>query len=596
MTSIMASFRQRAIGPLWYIWRLRGEARRYRGRLIAIGLLGAAAYAQSLIVPQLTRKIIDVAYPNRDFGLFYLLSAIMVGLNLLSSGLQVISSYISTYVNNMILFRTRMRVLHALHRVPVSFVENHQSGMFLERIASDADVAAGSVAGIIPQITSLVLTTILTIVMMVNISPLVTFLVLAIIPFFYLTNSILSIKLRMWHQRTRLKDEELTTRAAEAIQGVPTARLFGVGGWLKSMYARLLRDRIKMAFGMWRARLTWGQLSWAFSYGWGVVLTVGGWYLVFQNRLTLGDAVALGMYIPLLLRPAEQALGLYQSLMSASVPAQRVIEVLDAAQNGRPADAAARFDISRGIQLRKVTFAYPGSSWRLREISLDIKKGETVVMVGSTGSGKTTLLRLMAGMFDVYEGDILADGRSLSTIRPAAYQENVAMVMADNFFFSGTIMENMCIAAPHVDDPAVRHAAESLGLDAWLQSLPQGYNTPLGVGGIRLSSGQLQKIAVLRAMLKKPRLLLFDEVTSSMDVESERYILDGIQALRTPETMTVLTTHRLTLTREPVVTRVVVLRDGAVMEEGPPRDLYVRGGEYARLMNLAGLGDLMEKG
>jgi ABC-type bacteriocin/lantibiotic exporter with double-glycine peptidase domain len=279
--------------------------------------------------------------------------------------------------------------------------------------------------------------------------------------------------------------------------------------------------------------------------------------------------------------------------MASSVNAQRVVEVLDAAHNGKPATAASVFQIREGVHLQKVNFSYPGSSWNLRDFSLDIPCGKTFVVMGSTGSGKTTLLRLLAGMFDTYKGDIVADGKSLSEIRLSAYQTNVAMVMADNFFFSGSIMENMLIAGPQLNESQVTDAARILGIDRWLGSLPEGYNTRLGVGGIRLSSGQTQKVAILRALLKKPRLLLLDEITSAMDVESERYILDGMQTLRLPEMMTVLTTHRLTLTAEPWVDEVVVLSDGAMAEHGPPRELYALDGEYKRLMDLAGLGQLI---
>jgi len=482
-----------------------------------------------------------------------------------------------------------MRVFHALHRVPVSYVESHQSGMFLERIAADADRTASMLAELVPQVISLILTAILTVVMMANISPLVTVLVLAIVPFYYLTSSILSIKLRAWQQQTRMKDEQLTTRAAEAIQGVPTARLFGVGKWLKTMYTRLLRDKIKIAFGMWRSRLIWGQLSWAVSYGWGVVLTVGGWYLVFQDRLTLGDAVALGMYIPLLLRPAQQALGLYQALMASSVPAQRVNEVLDAARTGGIKPIHDGFMISEGIKLTNVSFSYPGSSWRLHGLSLEAQCGEAIVVVGPTGSGKTTLLRILAGMYDKYNGDIMIDNKRLSDIRLSSYQANVGMVMAENFFFSGSIMENMLIARRQLNQEKVREVAGYLGLDKWLESLPQGYDTRLGVNGIRLSSGQTQKVAILRALLKMPRLLLFDEITAAMDVESERRILDGLRDLRPEGNIIVMTTHRLTLTMEPWVSRIIVLGDGYIEEQGPPRELYGSQGAYFRLMNLAGL-------
>jgi len=593
MRAAIQSFWQRAVGPLSYIWKLRRTTRRFRWRLVAIGLLGVLSYTQSLITPQITREIIDVAYPNRDFNLFYWLSAGLVALNVAAAGISVLNSYLTIYVNNLILFRMRMRVFRALHRVPVSYVEGHQSGMFLERIASDSDRTASMLAEVVPQIIALILTTILTIGMMANISPLVTVLVLAIVPFYYLTSSILSIKLRTWQQKTRMKDEQLTTRAAEAIQGVPTARLFGVGKWLKTIYVKLLRDKIKIAFGMWRARLVWGQLSWAVSYGWGVILTVGGWYLVFKDRLTLGDAVALGMYIPLLLRPAQQALGLYQSLMASSVPAQRITEVIDAAREVGVKSIRNGFPISGGIALKKIDFTYPGSSWHLKDISLDIKCGNAVVIVGPTGCGKTTLLRLLAGMYGNYGGEILIDDRRLSDIRLSSYQANVGMVMADNFFFSGTIMENMLIAGPHLNEEKVRQAARVLGLDKWLESLPAGYNTPLGVNGIRLSSGQTQKVAILRALLKKPGLLLLDEITAAMDVESERFILDGLQKLRPDRNMVVMTTHRLTLTLEPWVDRIVVLGDGYIAEQGPPRELYGQNGSFRRLMDMAGLAPLV---
>ncbi len=582
-----------------------------------LGLLGVALSIHPLISPLITREIIDSAYlggqsiarsyftlaavylgldpltATKGIAYFFFLSALLVTLNLVSAAARSVSGYFSTYVSNLISFRVRMRVFNALHRVPVSYVEGHHSGMFLERIASDADQTAGMLSNFVPQVMTLILTAVLTIVVMANISVLVTLLVLGIVPLYYLVNTVLAAKLRVWQQRVRKKDEELTTRAVEAIQGVPTARLFGVGKWLKSMYVRLLRDRIGMAFGMFRAQVIWGQLSWAVSYGWGVVLTVGGWYLVFQGRLSLGDAVALGMYIPQLLRPAEQLLNLYKSLMSSSVPAQRVLEVLDEAKSGLVKAASNGFLISEGVSLRDVSFVYPGSSWRLNRVSLDIKAGEAAVVIGPTGSGKTTLLRLLAGMYDKYEGDIAADGILIKSMRLSDYQKNVAMVMADNFFFTGSVMENMRIAAARVDDDEIRRAAHMLGIDRWLRSLPDGYDTRLGVGGIRLSSGQTQKVAILRSVLKRPRLMLLDEITSAMDVESERRVLDGLRELRPQGCIIVMTTHRLTLTLEPWVSKIIVIDDGAVVEQGNPRELYEGGGEYRRLMTLAGLGNLV---
>jgi ATP-binding cassette subfamily B protein len=270
-----------------------------------------------------------------------------------------------------------------------------------------------------------------------------------------------------------------------------------------------------------------------------------------------------------------------------------VTEVLDASRNGKRDTTIREFRISEGLSLRDVKFSYPECEKCIKGMSIDLNCGESAVIVGPTGSGKTTLLRLMAGMYDQYDGVIAADSVPISQMRLSAYQANAAMVMADNFFFSGTIMDNMRMAGRHVTEDSVHETAEILGIDKWLRSLPNGYDTRLGVGGIRLSSGQTQKVAILRAVLKRPRLLLLDEVTSAMDVESERYILDGLKRLRPPDCMTVLTTHRLTLTMEPWIDTVIVIDDGRITEKGNPRELYHAESEYRRLMNLAGLGSVI---
>jgi ABC-type bacteriocin/lantibiotic exporter with double-glycine peptidase domain len=584
---------ERAIKPLVYPWQLRKYIKRYYRSLIWLGLLGVLIQTRGYITPLLTRRIIDDAYPARDLRLFFILSGLMIFLNLASVGMQAYANYLSTYVGNLIQYRIRMKVFRALHRIPVSYVESHQSGMFLERIARDAEKTANILSSIIPRIISLLLTIVVTIALMANISLLVAGLVLAFVPIYYVFSSILAVKLRGLQQLMRKKDDEMTTKAVEAIQGVPTARLFGVGGWLKAKYRTLIRERIKVAFGILRANLIWGNLSWGVSYGWGVLLTVGGWYLVLKDRLTLGDAVALGMYIPLLLKPASEALGLYQFLLSSSVPAQRIIEVLNAAGEAGRKPSKPEFQISRTVRLEQVEFSYPDSNWKLKDVTLDLRCGESAVVIGATGSGKTTLLRILAGTYDTYTGDIIVDDINIRDLELSDYLRNVAMVMTDNFFFSGSIMENMLIARPHLDPKEVIEVARLVGAHEWLESLPHGYDTLLGVGGVRLSSGQMQKIAVLRALLKKSRLLLLDEITSSMDVESERKILDGLDTLRQNDCITIMTTHRLTLTTESWVNRVVVLDDGAILEQGSPRELYDSGGKYRALMDLAGLGKLL---
>lgn len=577
--------------PLAFLWKLRGEIRHYRGRLFFLSLLTAGLSTSSLVTPQLTRWIIDVAYPARNLHLFWLLSAAMVVINVVSAAIQAVHGYLSTYVNNLIGFRTRMRVFQALSRVSVAYVERHNTGMFLERCSNDADVTAGMLADIIPQAASLILTTAITITLMLRISIKVTALVIICAPIYCAVNIILAAKMRNWEKSMRSKAEQLATLTVEVVEGVPTAKLLGAQKWLRTNYKKLLRDKIIIAFGMWRTQLTYGRIGWAVTYGWGVVLTCGVWYLVFKDRLLLGQAVALGMYIPLLLRPADAAVGIYKSLMSASVSAQRIDEVIKAAYNHKAQDGG-RFAAStlKNLRLNNVTFAYNDRLPCLRNVSLNFKAGQTTVILGQTGSGKTTILKLMAGFYDSYKGSITIDEQNLYDVKQEDYQSNVAMVMSENFFFSGTIIENMLLAKNDVSRKDVYNAVKIMGIEQLISELPKGYDTQLGAGGVRLSSGQVQKLALVRALLRRPRLLLLDEVTSAMDLKSERKVLNGIRELCPAGCITVMTTHRLAITLETWVDRIVILADGEVIEDGAVQELYSRNGEYASLINLSGLG------
>ena len=582
-------------GPISHLWRLRDDVRRYRWHLVVLGLLSAAVTIPPLVTPQLTRGIIDIAYPDRDFRLLWILSGAMVAMNLVAAIMKVLSGYLSIHVDNLVAYRIRMRVFYALHRVPIPYLEGHQAGMFLERVSLDATRTAGMLNSFIPSLISLVVTTLVTVVMMVNISPLVTGLVLAIMPLYYILNGVLANKLRGWGIRIRGKDEQITSMSIEAIQGVPTARLFGAGKWLKAKYTGLLREKIKMAIGMWRTSVLWGQLSWGLAYGWGITLILGGWFLVFNDSLKLGEAVALGMYIPLIFRPVDEAIELYSSLITSSVAAQRVAEVIDAGLANHATPRREDLTINHQISMNDLSFVYPNGSFSLKNMTLGLKRGETVVIMGPTGSGKTTLLRILAGMYDSYDGEVTVDGVSLSRINPNDYLGLVAMVMADNFFFSGSILENLKLAGPDVSEEEVRRSAGLLGIDTWMETLPRGYLTPLGVDGVSLSSGQIQKIAILRALLKKPGLLLLDEITSAMDVESEDKILDGLRLLVPENCVTVMTTHRPAITLRPWVDRVIMLDDGAIVEEGAPVALFSEGTRYRKVMELAGIEGLLKR-
>ncbi len=516
----------------------------------------------------------------------------MVGLNMLMAAIGSVAGYLSTHCAAMAGYGLRTRAFRALNHVPIPYIEGHHSGLFVERVSQDADALAGTLVGVFPSLAGLVVSLAASIVLMGRISPAITALVLLCVPGYYLINGVLAFRQRQWQVKARLKAEELTSLTVETIAGLSTARIYGAGSWLRRRYAGLLRENLAITFGSWRTQLIYGRLSWGLSYGWGVLLTCGAWYLVFSNRITLGESIALGMYIPILLKPVEEALGLYRAMVSASVAAERLGEIMVAGRVPALPRTAIRDSGDGPIGLEGLTFAYGDNPPCLRDISLRIDRGQRILVLGPTGSGKTTLLKVLAGTYGGYRGRILLGGCPLPDPPPAEYLSSVGMVMAENFFFSASVLANLRIADPRMTEGQIRGVARQLGLDAWLAGLPDGYHTHLGVGGIRLSSGQAQKLALLRAMLKRPPILLLDELTSAMDVETERNILDGLRSLCPDDGILVMTTHRLNITLEPWIDRVIVLDAGRIVEEGQPSALYASGGHYQRLMDFAGLQPL----
>jgi ABC-type bacteriocin/lantibiotic exporter with double-glycine peptidase domain len=472
-----------AVRPIAFLWELRQDIRQQRWRLLALSLLTVGISMQFLITPQLTRMIIDDAYPSRNLRLFFLICGGMIGLNLLSSVFQALQDYLTTYVNAMVSVKVRLRIFQALNRLPLSYVEGQKSGMLLERSSYDADVTANILASVTTGLASLILTTVMALILMLKINLLVTLLVFLCVPFYYLFNTILATKMRSWEGQMRSKTDQVTSLMTEAVQGIPTAKYFDANKWLCATYAHLLREKLTITFGMWRTQLIYGRLAWAISYGWGIFLTCGGWYLVFCDRLLLGEAVALGMYVPLLLRPAEEAVRMYRSLMSSSVSAQRINEVIVESKKINAKRQSIRLDRLREISLRNITFAYPKGTPCLRNVSLEFAAGDTVVVLGSTGSGKTTLLRLLAGVYDKYDGDILVNQIDCRQFNGNEYQSKVGMVLPENFFFSGSLWENVQLAGSHVTQNQVEGFTRILGLDSWIRSLPQGFRTQLGVNG-----------------------------------------------------------------------------------------------------------------
>ena len=303
--------------------------------------------------------------------------------------------------------------------------------------------------------------------------------------------------------------------------------------------------------------------------------------------MTLGDLMMFLVYLTMLLGPlatiASSAVG-FQTNLAGLDRVLDVLEIEDELPSGdQPIAIQAEHSLG-AISLRNVCFAYPQSTTEvLHDISIQIEPGQTVALVGRSGAGKTTLTNLIARFYDPTSGTVSLDGRDLRDITLGSYRSLLGMVEQDVFLFDGTIRENIAYARRRTNEGDVERAAEAAAADEFIRRMPDGYDTIIGERGVKLSGGQRQRLAIARAILADPRILILDEATSNLDSESEQLIQQSLSQLLQDRTAIVIA-HRLSTIAK--ADKIVVLEDGRIVETGTHDELVDRGGRYRNMVHL----------
>jgi ATP-binding cassette, subfamily B, bacterial len=319
------------------------------------------------------------------------------------------------------------------------------------------------------------------------------------------------------------------------------------------------------------------------AVGSGAVLLVGGWRVI-DGRITMGTLVAFIAYQMRLLGPVQSLMGLYASIATARVSLRRVHEILDTPPEITESDTATPLPSIRGdVVLDTVTFTFDRGAPVLDRASLTIPAGERIAIVGASGGGKSTIADLLVRQLDPTAGRILLDGRDLRELRLTDVRRHMVVVEQDPFMFNTSVAENIRYARPDAGAADVDAAARAAGLAELIDRLPQGIDTPVGERGRALSAGERQRLAIARAFLADPAVLVLDEATGSVDPAMEAQVVSGYEAVMRGRT-TIVISHRLEPARR--ADRVVVLDRGRIVEDGSADSLMARGGAFAELFGV----------
>ncbi len=556
----------------------------YWRRLVLVLLISLISTATTLAIPYLSKDLIDTALIGRDLGALRRMVGWFIALGLFGFLLNVVSGLRYTRVSAEILFDMRLSVYEHLQRLSPRFFARTRLGDIVSRLNNDiseiqrvaAEAALAWVGNVLFLAGSLV--------MMFWLDWRLALIALAPMP-------LSLVALGFYRRRLESRVAELRQRSAdigsfliETLQAMSLVVASNAQGRERARFRGLNGRFIAALMKMQRVTYFAGGLPGTLlSIGSAIAFFYGGWRVI-DGTLTLGTLGAFLAYQMRVFAPAQALMGLYASLATARVSWARVREILDAPVEVIESPEAIPLPIAQGdIVCESVTLTTERDLRVLDAVSFVARRGTTLALVGGSGVGKSTIAYLVTRMLDPDSGVVRLDGHDLRTLKLEDLRRHVVLVEQEPTLLHATVAENIRYVRPEATDAEVRRAAEAAGIARFVDALPNGYQTLVGERGLAVSAGERQRIALARAFLADPAVLVLDEPTAALDALAQRQVIDGYQAVMRGRT-TILITHRRELA---MAADYVVVLDGArVVDQGRPRDLAARPGVFATLFEI----------
>ncbi len=488
--------------------------------------------------------------------------------------------FIMTRVGQQMLQTMRGQLFRHLQDLPLTYFDNIPSGVVVSRVINDVQTINDLLTNGILSAFSDVLTLLFTVAVMVALSPRLALVTFAVLPLMGVAVWIFTVKAKVAYRASRNSVGVLTGELAESIAGVRVVQAFAQE---KTSQARFDEINDKNRVTNIRANTLSSGLLPVVEVNNAVavvaVIAFGGWLIV-NGQTTLGTLVAFLAYVTRFFQPIRTLTQFYNQVQAATAGAEKVFEVLDEPITiAEPEHPVVIESVQGEVEFQHVTFSY-GREPVLRDVSFHAKPGDMIAMVGHTGAGKTTVASLLARFYDPVEGAVLLDGHDLRDLADATLRRNIALVLQDNFLFTGTIADNIRYSRPDATEEEVIAAARVANADDFILRLPKGYDTMVLERAANLSLGQRQLVAIARAVLSDPRVLILDEATSNIDSQTEKLVQEALHNLLAGRTSLVIA-HRLSTIR--AADQVLVLDGGQVMERGRHEELLAARGFYYKL-------------
>ena len=513
-----------------------------------------------------------------------LLAIVTIFVSLLSNLFRYMGAWTVENMRTRTLQRMRNEMFSKVVDMNVGYFSDQRKGDIISKITSDVGVVQFCITNTLQVAFREPFLIIGYTVMMVAISWELALFSVLFLPVVALIIGSIVKRLRHPARTSQQRMGELVSTLDESLSGIKVIKSYNATGYVKQKFYDLSEDLARLTLSMARRQQLASPMSEFLGISAvGVILVFGG-SLVFKDALSPEGFIAFIAMFSQITRPVRTFIDQFSNINQGIAAGERIFSIIDAQSEIQDKPGAIELDgLKDKIEFRDIHFSYDGSREVIEGISFEIKRGETVALVGPSGGGKSTLSELIPRFYDVKAGDILIDGVSVRDYTQDSLRAHMSVVAQDTVLFNDTIEGNIAMGKAGATHDEIVEAARIANADCFIQEAPEGYQTNIGDRGVKLSGGQRQRLSIARAVLKNPELLILDEATSALDTESEKLVQDALNKLLVGRTSVVIA-HRLSTIHN--ADKIIVVDHGRVAEQGTHTELLAKGGIYAKLIEL----------